>query len=95
LILKPDTKLEIQMFVHADSAGLHGYEEPEHPTSVRNRTSRYVICIAKCPVTSVNKLQFESAMSAIHAKYTALSSGIRDLNHSSKFLKKCAGIGGY
>jgi hypothetical protein len=78
LILKPDEELKIEMFVDAHFAGLHGYEEPEDPTSVRSRTG-FVICLAKCPVTWVSKLQTETAMSTMHAEYIALSAAMRDL----------------
>jgi hypothetical protein len=78
LVLNPDDKLEIEMFVDADFAGLHGYEDPEDPTSVRSRTG-YVICIAKCPVMWVSRLQTETAMSTMHAEYIALATAMRDL----------------
>lgn len=78
LILKPDDALEIELFVDADFAGLHGYEDPEDPTSVKSRTG-YVICIAKCPVLWVSRLQTETALSTMMAEYIALSTAMRDL----------------
>ena len=36
LILNPDEALEIKLFVDADFAGLHGYEDPEDPSSVKS-----------------------------------------------------------
>jgi Reverse transcriptase (RNA-dependent DNA polymerase) len=78
LVLKPDDALEIELFVDADFAGLHGYEDPEDPTSVKSRTG-YVICIAKCPVVWVSRLQTETALSTMMAEYIALSAAMRDL----------------
>jgi Reverse transcriptase (RNA-dependent DNA polymerase) len=78
LILKPDDALEIELFVDADFAGLQGYEDPEDPTSVKSRTG-YVICIAKCPVVWVSRLQTETALSTMMAEYIALSTAMRDL----------------
>jgi hypothetical protein len=78
LIMDPSESLGIEMFVDADFAGMHGYEHPENPMSVRSRTG-YVICIAKCPVLWVSKLQPGTAMSTMMAEYIALSMGMRDL----------------
>lgn len=78
LILTPDEALEIELFVDADFAGLHGYEDPEDPISVKSRTG-YVICIAKCPVLWVSRLQTETALSTMMAEYIALSTAMRDL----------------
>jgi hypothetical protein len=76
--LKAADELNIELFVDADFAGLHGYEDPEDPTSVRSRTG-YVIMIAQCPVLWVSKLQTETALSTMHAEYIALSTALRDL----------------
>jgi hypothetical protein len=78
LVLNADDGLEIELFVDADFAGLHGYEDPDDPTSTRSRTG-YVICIAKCPVLWVSKLQTETALSTMHAEYIALATAMRDL----------------
>ncbi len=78
LILHPDDGLEIELFVDADFAGMHGYEDPDDPTSTRSRTG-YVICIAKCPVLWVSKYQTETDLSTIMAEYIALSMATRSL----------------
>ena len=78
LILKLENALKIELFVDADFAGLHGYEDPEDPTSVKSRTG-FVICIAKCPVLWLSRLQTETALSTMMAEYIALSTAMRDL----------------
>jgi hypothetical protein len=78
LVLNADDGLDIELFVDADFAGMHGYEDPDDPTSTRSRTG-YVICIAKCPVLWFSKLQTETALSTMHAEYIALSTAMRDL----------------
>ena len=78
LIMDPSESLGIEMYCDADFAGMHGYEHPENPMSVCSRTG-YVICIAKCPVLWVSKLQPRTAMSTMMAEYIALSQGMRDL----------------
>ncbi len=78
LVLNADDDLAIELFVDADFAGMHGYEDPDDPTSTRSRTG-YVICIAKCPVLWVSKLQTETALSTMHAEYIALATAMRDL----------------
>lgn len=78
LVLNPADSLELELFVDADFAGLHGYEDPDDPSSVKSRTG-YVICIAKCPVLWVSRLQTETALSTMMAEYIALSTAMRDL----------------
>jgi hypothetical protein len=90
LILKPDHDLGIKMFVDADFAGMHGYKDPEDPTSVQSCTG-FVICIAKCPVLWVSRLQTETAFSTMHAEYIALSTAMRDLLLFKGWPKKFVG----
>jgi hypothetical protein len=78
LILRPDNALEIELFFDANIAGLHGYEDPEDPSSVKSRTG-YVICIAKCPVVWVSRLQTKTAFPTMMAEYIALSTAMQDL----------------
>ena len=79
LILDPKKDdLGIDMFVDADFAGMHGYEDPEDPASVKNRTG-FVITIAKCPVIWASRMQTETALSTMMAEYIALSHVMREL----------------
>jgi hypothetical protein len=78
LILDPTADLNIEMYVDADFAGLWGREDPKDPVCVRSRTG-FIICIAKCPVLWVSKLQTETALSTMMAEYIALSMATRDL----------------
>jgi hypothetical protein len=76
LILSPDRNdISVEMYVDADFAGMHGYEDPENPESIRSRTG----FVAKCPVLWVSKMQTETALSTMMAEYIALSTGMRDL----------------
>jgi hypothetical protein len=68
----------IELVVVVDFAGMHGYEDPEDPTSVRSRMG-YIICIAKCPILWVSKLQTKTALSTMRAEYIALATTMRDL----------------
>jgi hypothetical protein len=72
LILNLTEALSIEMYVDANFAGLWGSEDPADPVSVRSCTG-FVICIAKCPVLWVSKLQTETALSTMMAEYAALS----------------------
>jgi hypothetical protein len=78
LVLNADDGLDIELFVNANFAGMHGYKDPDDPTSTRSRTG-YVICIAKCPVLWFSKLQTETALSTMHAECIALSTVMCDL----------------
>jgi hypothetical protein len=79
LILSPDQNdILIKMYVDTNFSGMHGYEDPERPESVRSQTG-FVILIAKFPILWVSKMQTEMALSTMMAKYIALSTGMRDL----------------
>ena len=78
LILRPDPKLGVEMFVDADFAGLWGFEDPTTPSSCRSRTG-FVICLGGCPVLWKSTMQTEIASSTMHAEYIALSTAMRDL----------------
>ena len=66
MILRPTNQLNLEAFVDADFAGLHG-QEPDHlPESARSRTG-YVITLGGCPVIWKSQLQSEIALSTTHA----------------------------
>jgi hypothetical protein len=77
-IMKPNDKLELEMFADSDFAGLFNVESKDDPVSVRSRTGA-VITLSGVPVTWSSKLQTEIATSTMHAEYIALSTAMRDL----------------
>ena len=93
LILRPEPKLGVEMFVDADFAGLWGFEDPTLPISVRSRTG-YVICLGGCPVLWKSTMQTETASSTMHAEYIALSTAMRDLLPFRRQLKEQLNIVG-
>lgn len=64
--MDPTDSLNIEMYVDANFAGMHGYKHPENPMSVWSRAG-YVITIAKCSVLWVGRLQPGTAMSTMMA----------------------------
>jgi hypothetical protein len=77
-IMKPDSKLELEMFADSDFAGLWNAEDKDDPISVKSRTGS-VITLSGVPVTWSSKLQTEIATSTMHAEYIALSTTMRVL----------------
>ena len=78
LILRPDPKLGVEMFVDADFAGMWGFGDPTLSSSCRSRTG-FVICLGGCPVLWKSTMQTEVASSTMQAEYIALSTAMRDL----------------
>ena len=77
-VIKPDTKLELQMFADSDFVGLWNVEDKNDPVGVKSRTGS-VITLSGVPVTWSSKLQTEIATSTMHAEYIALSTSMREL----------------
>ena len=78
MILRPTGRLELDLYVDADFAGLH-HREPDHlPDSVRSRTG-YIIFLSDCPLVWKSSLQPSIAASTTEAEYTALSTALRTL----------------
>ena len=78
LIMKPSSKLELEMYADADFAGLWNVEHADDPISVKSRTG-YLVTLGGTPVTWRSTLQSEIATSTMHAENIALSTGMRDL----------------
>jgi hypothetical protein len=78
MIMKPNQKLELELFVDASFAGLWGHEDPTDPISVRSRTG-YVITLGGTPIVWASKLQTETALSTMMAEYIGLSNSMRVL----------------
>ncbi len=78
LILTPSNDFKINCYPDTDFAGLWLQDDKQDPHCVRSRT-RYVICLANCPVLWKSKLQTEIAHSTMEAEYVALSTSCHDL----------------
>ena len=70
-------KLNLDLYVDADYAGLWTYEDDQDPICVKSRTG-YVITLGGCPIHWVSKLQTEIALSTTEAEYIALAQGMRE-----------------
>ena len=77
LIIKPTKDLLLELFADADFAGLWNHEETDDPVCVRSRTG--YITLGGAPILWGSKLQTETALSIMMAKYIAHSNSIREL----------------
>jgi hypothetical protein len=64
--------------MHADFAGMWGYEDEQDPSCVKSRTG-FVIFIQGCPVVWKSKLQTDVATSTMESEYNDLSTSMRDV----------------
>ncbi len=78
MIIKPNTKLQLDCAVDADFAGLFSVEDPEDPVCAKSRTG-YVITLGGTPILWVSKLQSQFALSTTESEYIALSTAMRDV----------------
>ena len=78
LVMKPNDKMNLELYADADFAGLWSIEHPDDPISVRSRTG-YIITLCGLPISWSSKLQTEIATSTMMAEYIALSTGMREL----------------
>ena len=87
LLFKPSKKMELDLYVDADFAGLWGHEHDQDPVCVKSRTG-YLITLGECPVIWVSKLQTEIALSTLESEYIALSQAMRDLVPMRRLLQE-------
>ena len=76
LVLRPLDHFNLEAYVDADFAGLHGREPDDRPEAAKSRTG-YVITLGGCPIIWKSQLQTEIALSTTHAEYVALSQCMR------------------
>ena len=69
---------KIDAYPDADFAGMFGHEDHTDPACAKSRTG-FIITFADCPVFWQSKLQTETALSTIEAKFIALSACCREL----------------
>ncbi len=78
MIVKPTGTLDLNCYVDADFAGLHGRDPDRSPSSAKSRTG-YIITRGGCPIFWKSHLQSEISLSTLKAEYSALSSAMRTL----------------
>lgn len=94
LIMHSSKQLYVNCYPNADFACLYNHEDSQDPHCVWSPTG-YVILLAGCPVLWKSKLQTEIALSAMEAKYVALSqscSGLFPLLDQVKELGDAIGL---
>jgi hypothetical protein len=90
MIIRPSTKLTLELYVDADFAGLHNRETARRHTSAHSRTG-YIIFLANFPLVWKSHLQSKTACSTLEAEYCALSTSLRTLLPTrSMLLETCA-----
>ena len=77
-LVTPTGKLDIQLYVDADFAGLFKREAENDPDSARSRTG-YILLLGGFPLIWKSQLQTKIALSTLEAEYSALSSATRAL----------------
>jgi hypothetical protein len=78
MIVKPTGTLDLDCYVDANFAGLHGRDPDHSPSSAKSRTG-YMITLGGCPILWKSHLQSEMSLSTLEAEYSALSSAMRTL----------------
>jgi hypothetical protein len=78
IIVKPTGNLDLDCYVDADFAGLHGRDPDCSPTSAKSCTG-YIITLGGCPTLWKSHLQNEISLSTLEAEYSTLSSAMRTL----------------
>jgi hypothetical protein len=87
-IMRPNGKLDLDLYVDADFAGLYGKEPDSNPDSARSRTG-YIIFLSDCPLLSKSVLQTSIACSTLQAEYAALSFALKTLLPIKQLLIEC------
>lgn len=77
-VVNPTGKLDIQLYVDADFAGLFKKEANDDPNSARSRTG-YILLLGGFPLIWKSHLQTEISLSTLESEYSALSSATRAL----------------
>ena len=73
-----NTKMQVDVFVDADFAGLWPHEDKPDPTCIKSQTG-FVMCITNCPVIWQSKLQSEIATLTTKTEYMVLSMAMRSV----------------
>jgi hypothetical protein len=78
IIVKPNGTYDLETWVDADFAGLHGREPPDDRNNVRSRMG-YIITFGGIPLIWRSQLISEICNSTLHAEYVALANALRTL----------------
>ena len=78
MIIQPMGKLNLDLYIDANFAGLYGCEPDSNPASVCSHTG-YIILLAGCPLLWKSQLQSHVSLSTLEAEYSALSYALKTL----------------
>ena len=87
MILKPDPRKDLQMFVDADFAGNWDPSESDKRDTARSRHG-YVIKYCDCPIMWKSQLQTEICLSSTESEYTGMSYALREAISIMQTLKE-------
>lgn len=87
ICFEPNLAEVLNCYVDADFAGLFGYEDDQHPVSVKSCTG-FVLTLFGCPVIFQSKLQKEVTLSSTAAEYVAFSMAMRKLLPMRRLLQE-------
>ena len=76
MTVHPTGTLDLETYVDADFAGLHGRDPEYSTTSAKSRTG-YLVSLGNCPIIWKSHLQTEITLSTLESEYSALSSSLR------------------
>jgi hypothetical protein len=77
-IVAPSTKMNLELYVDADFAGLYRRDPDRSSSSARSRTG-YIIFFGNIPLVWRSFLQSDISLSTLESEYTSLSHSIRTL----------------
>lgn len=87
MILRPDGKFGLDVYVDADFAGNWDPKESQDRDTARSRHG-YFIMFANCPILWKSQLQTEVALSSTESEFTGLSYALRDAIPIMNLLKE-------
>jgi hypothetical protein len=90
LTFQPSSRLDLDLCVDADFAGLWNHEDDQDPVCVKSRTGHVIALLGGCPISWSSKLQTEIVLSTTEAKFIALSQAMRELIPTRRLLLEVA-----
>lgn len=87
MILRPNGKLNMDLYCDGDFAGLYKSDPDSEPSSAKSRMC-YIITLSGCPLVWKSSLLQEVALSVCEVEYSALSHSLRGLIPLRRLLKE-------
>jgi len=87
VLLKPDTRKGLEVYVDSDFAGAWDKADTENRDTAKSRHG-YFICYNNVPIMWKSQLQHEIALSTTEAEYTGLSYALREAIPIMNLLKE-------